>query len=298
MKLLGFSAIALLACSAECSADQGAKQAKAENGQVVAHPDLAPGRSLATVAASSSQTLPDRAVKAIEDHPSDAAKCNDGGKQIDCTVVATKATVDQVTYARWNFWVSIFTLIGLGVTLFFNFRALKVADDASADTARSIEIAERNAGAAASLALIAEQNAQREGRAFLSISNFSWLINIAQIRVTMQNFGRTPAYDTQLEMQISGGGAHGLNSLGSFGVVDPGQECIHFTPINGSLGEGMIAYLVAGGEWNAVIRHSYRDAFGKSWVREAVYLLKTTNHRDGVVQQFYLAPGTSHESQS
>lgn len=87
-------------------------------------------------------------------------------------------------------------------------RARREARGAAADTSAALREAARNADAAADMARIAEQTAQRELRAYVDIENIQWGrdasrdregYEFAGIKVDLRNFGKTPAREVEIK---------------------------------------------------------------------------------------------------
>ena len=113
---------------------------------------------------------------------------------------AADAARDAANWTWWQLWLSALGVLGLGATLWFNFRALRLAEGASRETKDALAIAERNADAATSHVRVAEDTAKRQLRAYLNIKRvkISDFDNFPlRVDVQIVNHGQTPAYDLQ-----------------------------------------------------------------------------------------------------
>ena len=82
---------------------------------------------------------------------------------------AADAARDSANWAWWQLGLSALGVLGLGATLWFNFRALDLAEGASQETKDALAIAERNADAVTSHVRVAEDTAKRQLRAYLHV---------------------------------------------------------------------------------------------------------------------------------
>jgi hypothetical protein len=116
---------------------------------------------------------------------------------------AAEAAGKAANWAWWQLWLSLAGVFGLGLTLWFNFHALKLAERASNGTKDALAIAERNAEAADKLSDIANESMERQLRAYVNAGNplssqhydpakseYWW-----SFYELMTNFGSTPAHD-------------------------------------------------------------------------------------------------------
>lgn len=116
---------------------------------------------------------------------------------------AAKAAQDAARWAWWQMWLSALGVIGLGITLWFNFRALDLAEKESEETKGALSIAERNAAAAAAQVKVAQENAKRQLRPYVHIEKIlpkSGLEESREVIIFVKNFGMTPATEVTIEM--------------------------------------------------------------------------------------------------
>jgi uncharacterized protein YciI len=96
-------------------------------------------------------------------------------------------------------WFSLFGVVGLGITLWFNFCALRVAEHEAKETKGALAIAERNAEAAAEQVRISDDAAKRELRAYVTAQSCHVEVwreeNVTKIRLEfmLKNSGKTTA---------------------------------------------------------------------------------------------------------
>jgi hypothetical protein len=111
-------------------------------------------------------------------------------------------------------WLSALGVIGLGITLLFNFRALDLAEKESVETKGALTIAERNAAfagraakAASEANSIAREAMQRQLRPFVYVGHpkitythilgFDIIGDTADVTLDITNYGQTPAYNVR-----------------------------------------------------------------------------------------------------
>lgn len=121
-----------------------------------------------------------------------------------------KAADASVEAARWSWWQLILSAVGavgLGLTLWFNYRALRLAERNAAETADALDVARQNAEAASEAVAatkrandISEETAQRRLRAYVNVES----CEIQQIDggylliARLTNCGQTPAYRVRI----------------------------------------------------------------------------------------------------
>lgn len=118
---------------------------------------------------------------------------------------AAEAARDAADWAWWQMWFSAAGVAGLVITLFFNFRALNLAERESEETKSALKIAEENAKAAVDLAKISREATENDLRAWLPFS--AKLVEIRRtdqaahfsVEITFRNVGRTPALAVSIE---------------------------------------------------------------------------------------------------
>ena len=105
--------------------------------------------------------------------------------------------------ARWNLWqlvLGIFGLVGLGVTLSFNKRAIDLALAGTEDTERALKIAEDNARANAETVAETRRIGEAQTRCYLTgVSAHAGFVKNGRIMVKciVKNSGRSPAKNVQ-----------------------------------------------------------------------------------------------------
>jgi hypothetical protein len=115
---------------------------------------------------------------------------------------AADAAREAANWARWSFFLAIAGTLGLFATLYYTRKAVRAAEDATADADAALAVAERNARAAADHVAVARQSAESELRAYLSISD-AFAFGMTPERqptfcVTIKNQGRTPAHKVRI----------------------------------------------------------------------------------------------------
>jgi|GEM_PF-6891796 len=138
--------------------------------------------------------------------------------------------------ARWGFWqliLSFFALVGLGITLWFNKRAIKIALESGKDTERALAIAERNADATARHADVALQTSYAQLRPWLKLEvqggvcrRLSSTENICSIHIKIINGGLSPAIQAGVAVRT-----HLASSLDALGVISLPTSLGQFAPI-------------------------------------------------------------------
>jgi hypothetical protein len=129
---------------------------------------------------------------------------SEGNSDLCAQWSAAKAASQAARWAWWQLWLSTLGVIGLGVTLWFNFRALGIAERSERETQDALVIARDNADAAMSLAKTSKDTAERQLRPYLTLES----INIAPDQVAgswkanavLVNRGVTPAFDVRIIM--------------------------------------------------------------------------------------------------
>lgn len=125
---------------------------------------------------------------------------------------AADAARDAADWTYLALWLTGASLVGLFVTLAFNYAAWKQARESKVDTNCALLAAEKNAGAAMKLAEVAETNSKKELRAYLDFNGIhleKWPdfdgIGVDEIGmrlgVKITNYGRTPAENVESVIQ-------------------------------------------------------------------------------------------------
>jgi len=136
---------------------------------------------------------------------------------------AAEAARDAANWAWWQMWLSGLGVIGLGITLWFNFRALRLTEKEAAETKDALKIASQNASAvtrAAKAAQTANEIAREANyvqlRPYLYLTKVSveydhmhsigHLGDTGKIVFFFENFGHSPARSVVLRsLAIIGG---------------------------------------------------------------------------------------------
>lgn len=122
---------------------------------------------------------------------------------------AARAAQAAARWSWWQLWLSGFGVIGLGVTLWFNFRALSLAERESAETRAALDIAERNAKATAALVKVSQEMSHHELRAYLDFDGVKFLRDESRdtpseigtgISICVRNYGQTPASNVSMSI--------------------------------------------------------------------------------------------------
>lgn len=115
---------------------------------------------------------------------------------------AATAAGDAAKWAFWSVIVAILGTIGLGVTLWFNYRLLRFTQDSGKDAETALAIAERNATAAIQAATMSAKNYE----AFLAFEGATIVFkdrgegsaeageDPVIVKLTLMNIGKSPAY--------------------------------------------------------------------------------------------------------
>lgn len=123
---------------------------------------------------------------------------------------AADSAEEAANWAWWQLWLSALGVLGLGFTLWFNFRALRMAKDASKETKDALTIAKSSAESASNLVRISDRNAHLELRAYLEFDSVKvepWpdydnpenpKEKGFRIQIGIRNYGRTPAQNVEL----------------------------------------------------------------------------------------------------
>lgn len=109
---------------------------------------------------------------------------------------AANGAKQAASWALWQLFLSVFGLVGLGYTLWFNKRAIEIALEGGEDTERALAIADRNATAAGQQVQIAQETAYLELRAYLSVESIPIISVTAGDfggNLVIRNAGQTPA---------------------------------------------------------------------------------------------------------
>jgi hypothetical protein len=122
---------------------------------------------------------------------------------------AADAANDAAKWAWLQLGLSALGVLGLVITLWFNFRALRIAEDAADETKDALAVAKQSADSAANLVRLSDRNAQLELRAYLDFDgvridrqpNFDNPTNPdekgVRLKITIRNYGRTPAANVE-----------------------------------------------------------------------------------------------------
>lgn len=137
---------------------------------------------------------------------------------------AADSARNAADWAWWQLWLSFIGVVGLGLTLWFNFRALRISEDSAKETRDALQIARDNAKVAADNAKAAfdaneiarraakeakiqstaqsrhaRQSERRHLRAYIGandVTNGGWNDEgFPYFIVSIKNFGQTPAMD-------------------------------------------------------------------------------------------------------
>lgn len=134
---------------------------------------------------------------------------SDGKSDLCAQWSAAKAARNAADWAWYQMWLSLAGVIGLVVTLWFNFRALRLAESEADETKSALAIAETNAEAAVRLADLAEQTSSRQLRAYVYVKavsleeGFSEEVRAINVVLTISNSGQTPAYIRKIAFLVS-----------------------------------------------------------------------------------------------
>ena len=121
---------------------------------------------------------------------------------------AANAARNAADWAWWQMWLSGLGVLGLGVTLWFNFHALRIAKQEADETIEALAIAERNADAATAQVKVAQDTAAAELRPYVycgealcgdgSTHRLGEDIPTVTISIMAMNYGKTPAKNVKI----------------------------------------------------------------------------------------------------
>jgi hypothetical protein len=159
-------------------------------------------------AAETDAAKPTKAVEPSEYYQPCGQRGSEGNSDLCAQWSAAKAASDAAKWAWWQLWLSGLGVLGLGITLWFNFKALKLAEGASEETKGALAIAERNADAAVKLADQAEVNAERQLRGYVSVTTSIFIhytdeLERPFIQFSIKNHGQTPVHIVSCNVGIT-----------------------------------------------------------------------------------------------
>lgn len=126
----------------------------------------------------------------------DCGRDNDNRKSELCAQwMAADAASAANMLASWQLLLSALGVFGLALTLWFNFKALSIAESQSQETATALNVAEKNAAAAAKLAEVSEDSARKQIQAYVVLQNayVSFRNGEGFIQFDIFNCGASPA---------------------------------------------------------------------------------------------------------
>ncbi|MBB5685647.1 hypothetical protein FHS49_001655 [Sphingobium boeckii] len=133
------------------------------------------------------------------------------------------AAREAANWAWWQLWISAAGVVGLGITLWFNFRALRLAEHESNETKDALQIARENAAGAARAAQaasegnqIAREAMQKQLRPYVYLEDlhvsithllsYDALADCGTVEIVIKNYGQSPAKDVSMVAQVILGG--------------------------------------------------------------------------------------------
>jgi hypothetical protein len=129
---------------------------------------------------------------------------------------AAKGAADAAYWAKWSFWISFIGIFGLLGTLYYTRKAVLAAEEGMRDADSALEIADRNAKAAADQVKVSEDTAHRQLRPYVYLTDckityhhmhsFEIIGDTADIVLHFKNFGHTPAKNVTLRAKAFVGG--------------------------------------------------------------------------------------------
>lgn len=127
--------------------------------------------------------------------------------------IAAEAARDAANWTYAGLWLSGASVVGLFITLGFNYAAWDQVRKSKGDTIRALNAADRSADAATTLAAVAADNAQKQLRAYLDFDfvrvdenpEFVGPLNTegrtpVLFKVQCRNFGKTPAHNVEMSI--------------------------------------------------------------------------------------------------
>lgn len=194
-------AVGLTLCGASPSPQDGAVPKKQQSAQ--AEPKATP--YITAVATKASEPV---------EPPEYYQPCGQNGSQGKSDLCAqwsaANAAKEAANWAWYQMWLSLAGVLGLVVTLWYNFRALRLAERESEETTNALIIAERNASAAARASQsaseanrLAREAMQRQLRPYVYLDSisikydhmgaFDFIGDKGEIKLVLKNFGNSPA---------------------------------------------------------------------------------------------------------
>jgi hypothetical protein len=149
---------------------------------------------------------------------------------------AADAAREAADWAWLQMWLSSLGVIGLALTLWFNFRALSIAKDAADETKDAIIIARQSAESAANLVRLSDRNARLELRAYLDFDGVRIdrnpdyddpqipLEKGVVLKITIRNYGRTPAQNVESDVTPQ---VRSARSPTAYSITNGDRKAIH-----------------------------------------------------------------------
>ena len=178
-------------------------------------------------------TEPAKAIEPPEYYQPCGKQGSEGNSDLCAQWQAAKAAGKAADWAWYQMWLSLAGIIGLGITLWFNFRALRLAEKEAKETKDALVIAETNAEAVGRTAhaafeanSIARESMHRQLRPFVYVAHpnityhhmhsVEFIGDTAEVILYITNYGKTPAYNVCIIANAYIGGiwnAPGMASL-------------------------------------------------------------------------------------
>lgn len=209
--------------------------------------------------------------------------------------------------ADWSYiglWLTGVSIIGLFVTLGFNYAAWDQARKSKGATIRALDAADKSADAAAALAEAADKNARKELRAYLDFNGVTlkrwpeYLVKPGEIgmrhRIKLKNYGKTPAENVHITSTFTMHGRATKQAGPLFeadpeekplAVVSPGAS-VHEQSFFGFTEELMTALSIQLLVIKVYVIVTYTDVFGDR------HLLRSEYQTTGSAESMGFIPGT------
>ncbi len=211
---------------------------------------------------------------------------------------SAEATERASRWAWWQMVFSFFGIIGLGVTLWFNFEAWRQARNSEGETIRALQAAERTAEAAGEANRMALERDRHELRAYLGIDSASYDAVLGNITITVENSGKTPARKVSAIFRCISIQAPVQTKEEQFGLIDPHNGFSQIIDMSGDEKLRFEEFLRAGDDWICSFEIRFEDVFGQSWCRKANFSANINHLKNGAEWSLYLVDGSSTETQS
>lgn len=258
--------------------------------------------SLEEVAASQKR-LADIASKPDKNEaPCDPSQA-DFGSDLCAQWKAANAASASAFWTWAGFLISLIGTIGVIVSLFFTWDALRLAREAAKDGDASLAIAERNAKATMRSVALAQENGERSLRAYVFVETFETedfeIGKPGKFTITFRNIGQTPASDLIIWNQLD---LYPIDADESVFVPEL-REGTSNSPLG--QGNGVVGHFISGRNINDTMWEGFVSgkaefvAFGKLGYTDVFGIARETTFRfrakgGSTAVKFVVAPKGNH----